>query len=750
MTSISVIKRDGSKVPLDITKIHKMTSEACEGLDVSESELQLNARIQFFNGIKTSEIQETLVKSAADLISEEFPDYQFVASRLISYALRKQVFGEYRIKELYEHVVDVVNQGFYEPKLLEWYSREEWNDMNGFIDHDRDFTIAYAGMDIWREKYLVRNRATKQYFETPQIAYMLIAATFFHAYPKETRLKYVKEFYDSASTFEISLPTPIMCGLRTPEKQFSSCVLIEVGDDLDSIFSSTHAIGKYIAKRAGIGIGAGALRSIGSKIRNGDTVHTGAFPFYRMFQSAVDSCSQGGVRKGSGNLNFVGWQYEFEDLIVLKNGKGTDKDRLRGLDYTVQLNRLFYERLVEGGEISFFSTSEVPGLYKAFFEDYDKFKFLYEKAEKNPKIRRKTMSALEFFSTIMRERKETGRIYIMNVDHCNTHSAFIESLAPIKMTNLCVEVTLPTEPFNNVHTGEGEIALCTLSAINWGMIKSPKDFERPAKLLVRALDELLTYQDYPVLAGAKNALQRRPLGIGPVGLAHWLAKNNIPYENISKDGLQKVHEWAEAWSYYLIKASIDLAEEKGACELVHHTKYFGGVLPIDTYKKEVDELVEPIYKMNWGLLRDRASKFGIRNSTLMAGMPGETSTLANNATNGVEPVSSIVVMKGDTKQVIPDSKKLSKKYDFKFKQKSPRGYLSIMAVLQKFMDQAISVNTSYNPSFYENEEISDEELIGDLLFHYRYGGKTLYYFNTAPTSDKIQTETEESCESCTL
>jgi len=761
MTIIQVTKRNGSKESIDLEKFHKVVSWACEGIKgVSASEIEIRSQIQFYNSIKTSDIQETLIKAAADLISEDSPGYQYVAGRLINYHLRKEVYGDYNIPVLLDHIIEVVSLQYYDKDILRWYSSDEINTLNTYIDHDRDYKISYVGMEQFRGKYLIKNRSTGKIFETPQMAYMLIAMVLFRNY-KEDRLKWVKDFYDATSTFEISLPTPIMAGLRSPQKQFSSCVLIETDDSLDSINSSSSSIVKYVSQKAGIGIGAGSIRAIGSPIRNGDTSHTGVIPFFKLFQAAVKSCSQGGVRGGAATLYYPAWHLEFEDLVVLKNNKGTEDNRIRGLDYGVQFNKVMYERLLQGGNITLFSPSDVPDLYESFFIDTDKFRTIYEQAERNPKIRKKTVSAIELFSGFMQERKDTGRIYLQNVDHANDHGSFIKELAPIRMSNLCCEITLPTKPLNDINDPDGEISLCTLAAINWGKIRDPADFERPCTLAVRALDELLDYQDYPVLAARKSTMARRPLGVGIINLAYWLARNDLSYQHIDHDGLNKLHSFVEGWSYYLIKASIDLAKEKGACEKSMETKYGQGIFPIDTYKKEVDELATPQYRFDWGLLASQARTYGIRNSTLMALMPSETSAQISNSTNGIEPPRSLVSVKqskdGVLKQVVPEVRKLKKKYDLLWDQKSPEGYLKIVAVLQKFIDQGISVNTSYNPKFYEDEKIPMSEMIGHLLMFYKYGGKQLYYFNTADGAGEYEMPVlvigevvDDDCESCKI
>lgn len=761
-TQIQVTKRDGTKEPLDLNKFHKVVAWACEGLsNVSESEVEIRSHIQFYNGIKTSDIQETLIKAAADLISAENPTYQYVAGRLINYHLRKQVYGNYQVPPLAEHIDYVIGEGYYDPDILSWYSLEEIDGLDKYIDHERDFKIAYVGMEQFRGKYLIKNRVSGKIYETPQMAYMLIAMVLFRNYPKETRLQWVKDFYDATSNFEISLPTPIMAGLRSPQKQFSSCVLIETDDSLDSINATASSIVKYVSQKAGIGIGAGRIRALGSPIRNGDTSHTGVVPFFKHFQSAVKSCSQGGVRGGAATLYYPIWHLEVEDLLVLKNNKGTEDNRIRGLDYGVQFNKVMYERLLSGGNITLFSPGDVPDLYDSFFTDTEKFRELYEKYERSSRIRKKQIPAIDLFSAFMQERKDTGRIYLMNVDHANDHGSFIKETAPIKQSNLCCEIDLPTKPLNDINDENGEISLCTLAAINWGKIRDPADFERPCTLAVRALDELLDYQDYPVLAAKNSTMARRPLGVGIINLAYWLARNDLNYQHIDHDGLNRLHGYTEGWAYYLIKASVELAKEKGACPKSGETKYAQGIFPIDTYKKEVDELASPTYRFDWDALRKDAQQFGIRNSTLMALMPSETSAQISNATNGIEPPRSLVSVKqskdGVLKQVVPEVRKLKNKYDLLWDQKSPEGYLKICAVLQKFIDQGISVNTSYNPKFYEEEKIPMSEMLGHLLMFYKYGGKQLYYFNTNDGAGELEEAalpasevSEEDCDSCKI
>jgi len=761
---IQVTKRNGNREPLDIDKLHQVVFYACEDITgVSPSEVELKSQIQFFNGVTSKEIQETLIKAAADLISEETPNYQYVGGRLVNYALRKEVYGGFEPWHVKKLVDRNTESGFYDPELVTKYTDDEWNKIDTFIKHERDENLTYVAMEQLRGKYLCQNRVSGEIFETPQMCYILIAASLFQDYPVETRLQWVKEYYDAISLHDISLPTPVMAGVRTPQRQFSSCVLIETDDSLDSINATAASVVKYVSQKAGIGIGGGSIRAIGSPIRKGDAYHTGIIPFYKHFQSAVKSCSQGGVRGGAATIYYPVWHLEVEDMLVLKNNKGTEENRVRHMDYGVQFNKLMYERLVTGGDITLFSPADVPGLYDAFFADQDKFKELYERAERNTKLRKKTIAASELFSSFMEERKNTGRIYLQNVDNANDHGSFLPDLAPIKMSNLCAEITLPTKPLKDLNDPEGEISLCTLSAINWGNIRTPADFERVCRLAVRGLDALLSYQNYPILAAQLSTEKRRPLGVGIINFAYWLAKNDLSYQNITPEGLALVDEWAEAWSYYLIKASADLAVEQGAIPGNMETKYGHGITPNQTYKKDLDALVPHVERQDWAGLREQLKATGIRNSTLMALMPSETSAQIANATNGIEPPRSLISVKqskhGVLKQVVPEFKRLKNKYDLLWDQRSPEGYLKIMAVLQKYIDQGISVNTSYNPIFFEDEKIPMSTMLQHLLMFYKLGGKQLYYFNTNDGQGEIDVNKmmgelevvevdDEECESC--
>ena len=768
--SIQVKKRNDTLESIDLEKMHKVVFWATEGIEnVSASEVEMRSQLQFYEGITTAAIQETLIKSAADLISEEFPNYQYVAGRLINYHLRKEVYGSYQPCSLLELAERNIKNGFYDSLVLNSYTNVEWAELNSYINHQRDENFTYVAMEQWRGKYLVQNRVTGRIFETPQMAYMMIAATLFKDYDKSTRLQWVRDYYDETSLGNISLPTPVMAGVRTPQRQFSSCVLIEVADSLDSINATTSAIVKYVSQKAGIGIGAGRIRALGSPIRNGDSYHTGVIPFYKLFQSATKSCSQGGVRSGSATLYYPLWHLEIEDLLVLKNNKGTEDNRVRHIDYGVQFNKLMYERLISGGEITCFSPDEVPEMYEAFFNDQHLFKRLYEAAEKNPLLRKRTFKAAELFGRFMQERKDTGRIYLQNVDHANTHSPFKEEVAPIKMSNLCSEIDLPTLPLNDISDESGRIALCTLSAINWGNVAKPADFEKLCRLVVRGLDALLSYQNYPIKAAQLSTEEFRPLGVGIINFAYFLAKNDTSYSD--PGALALVDEYAEAWSYYLIKASAELAAEFGPCTRWKDLKYSDGRLPIDTRKMDVDELVPHVERMDWSSLREKIKATGIRNATLMAIMPAETSAQISNATNGIEPPRSYVSIKqskhGVLKQVVPEFERLKDQYELLWDQKSPEGYLKICSVLQKYIDQGISINTSYNPTFYPEEKIPMSEMLKHLLLAYKYGNKQLYYFNTydgqgeinindlAKTesivglADKVA-EDDENCDGCVI
>ena len=745
-TNIKVTKRDGRLEDINLDKIHRVVTWAAEGLqNVSVSQVELKSHIQFYNGIRTDDIHETIIKAAADLISQDTPDYQYLAARLAIFHLRKIAYGEFEPPLLYDHVKKLTEAGKYDRHIIADYSREEFNELNAYIDHSRDMTFSYAAVKQLEGKYLVQNRVTRQIYETPQFLYILVAMCLFSKYPKETRLDYVKRFYDAVSTFKVSLPTPIMSGVRTPTRQFSSCVLIECDDSLDSINATTSAIVKYVSQRAGIGINAGRIRGLGSEIRGGEAQHTGCIPFFKMFQAAVKSCSQGGVRGGAATLFYPLWHIEAESLLVLKNNRGVEDNRIRQLDYGVQINRLLYTRLIKGGNITLFSPNEVPGLYDAFFADQDEFERLYTKYEQDPNIRKRTLSATDLFSTLMQERAGTGRIYIQNVDHCNTHSPFDPSVAPVHQSNLCMEIALPTKPLDNINDPNGEIALCTLSAFNLGALNSLDELEGLADLTVRALDALLDYQDYPVEAARTATMNRRTLGIGVINYAYYLAKNGVRYSDDSALGL--THRTFEAMQYYLLKASVNLAKEYGACPLFNQTVYSQGKLPIDTYKKDLDAVCNEPLHYDWENLRADIVKYGLRNSTLTALMPSETSSQIANATNGIEPPRGLVTVKaskdGILKQVVPEFETLKDAYETLWQLPGNEGYLKLVGVMQKFVDQSISANTAYDPNKFEGSKVSMKQMLKDLLTAYKYGVKTLYYHNTRDGADDTQTDIQD-------
>ena len=760
-----VVKRNGSIEPLNLEKMHIMCEKACKGLaGVSASQVEIQSGIQFYDGITTGEIQEILIRSASDLIDLDHPNYQFVAARLLLFTLRKQVFG--RIHDhppLIEQVKNCVEAGVYDKELLNLYTEQEFAKLESFIDHDRDYLFTYAGLRQIVDKYLVQDRSTGALYESPQFMYLLISASIFSKYPEDTRLDYIKKYYDAISKHRINIPTPIMAGVRTPIRQFASCVLVDIDDTLDSIFSSDMAVGKYVAQRAGIGINAGRIRGINSKIRGGEVQHTGVVPFLKKFESTVRCCTQNGIRGGSATVHFPIWHQEIQDIIVLKNNKGTEDNRVRKLDYSIQLSALFYQRFIDNEQITLFSPHDVPGLYDSFgTEDFDE---LYVKYENDESVPRKTISAQELILDLLKERAETGRIYIMNIDHCNSHSSFVDK---VEMSNLCQEITLPTKPIQHIDDETGEIALCILSAINVGKIRDLSDLEVLCDLAVRSLDELIDFQQYPVRAAELATKARRSLGIGYIGLAHYLAKQGVSYDD--QEAWNLVHDLSEAFQYNLIKSTVNLAKEKGACEFSSMTKYGQSILPIDTYKKDVDDIVPNDLKYDWDSLRLLVSEYGVRNSTLSAQMPSESSSIVSNATNGIEPPRGYLSIKkskkGPLKQIVPQYGSLKNNYTLLWEMTSNKGYINIVAVMQKFFDQAISGNWSYNPEHYPNNEVPVSDMAQDLLTTYKYGWKTSYYQNTYDIkTDEVEEEvpasldnlicdildtSEEDCESCKI
>ena len=765
-----VKKRNGSIEPLNLEKMHVMVEEACKGLaGVSASQVEIQSGIQFYDGITTGEIQEILIRSASDLIDLDHPNYQYVAARLLLFAVRKQIFGRiHDHPKLIDHVKHNVDKGVYDSEILTLYSEEEFNRLQGFIDHERDYIFTYAGLRQVVDKYLVQDRSTGELYESPQFMYLLISAFIFSKYPKETRLDYVKKYYDAISKHKINIPTPIMAGVRTPIRQFASCVLVDIDDTLDSIFSSDMAIGRYVAQRAGIGINAGRIRGINAKIRGGEVQHTGVVPFLKKFEATVRCCTQNGIRGGSATVHFPIWHQEIQDILVLKNNKGTEDNRVRKLDYSIQLSKLFYERFISNEKITLFSPHDVPGLYDSFgTDDFDE---LYLKYENDESVPRKTIGAQELFLDLLKERAETGRIYLMNIDHCNSHSSFMDK---VEMSNLCQEITLPTKPIQHIDDETGEIALCILSAINIGKIRDVSDFEVLCDLAVRSLDELIDFQQYPVRAAEIATKARRSLGVGFIGLAHYLAKQGVKYDDPA--AWQLIHDLTESFQYHLLKATVQVAKEKGACEYSDNTKYSHGILPIDTYKKDVDELVPNNLKYDWESLREEVKEYGVRNSTLSAQMPSESSSVVCNATNGIEPPRGYLSVKkskkGPLKQIVPSYGTLKNNYTLLWDMPSNTGYINIVAVMQKFFDQAISGNWSYNPQHYEGSEVPTSVMAQDLLTTYKYGWKTSYYQNTydiktdeveeMPPIDNEQSKLnsllndlsnaeEEACESCSI
>ena len=768
--SINVKKRDGSVESLNLEKIHKMVEEACKGLGgVSASQVEMNSGIQFFDGITTEQIQEILVRSASDLIDLDHPNYQFVAARLLLFSLRKEAFHKNIWKEGMPSVFDVaaynatVNK-VYDEEILDKYSDEDWIKINSWIDHDRDYLFTYAGLRQVTDKYLVQDRSNGEVYETPQYMYMLIALTLFAEYPLATRLDYVRRYYDAISKHKINIPTPIMAGVRTPLRQFASCVLVDSDDTLDSIFSSDMAIGRYVAQRAGIGINAGRIRGVNSKIRGGEVAHTGVIPFLKKFESTVRCCTQNGIRGGSATVHFPIWHQEIEDIIVLKNNKGTEDNRVRKLDYSIQISKLFYERFINNEDITLFSPHDTPGLYDAFgTPDFDD---LYKRYESDGSIPKKTIGGQELLLDLLKERAETGRLYIMNIDHCNEHSSFKDK---VYMSNLCQEITLPTKPLQHIDDPNGEIALCILSAVNVGKVSKKEELEEICDLAVRGLEELVDYQEYPVAAAELSTKNRRSLGIGYIGLAHYLAKHGEHYDDPAAWKL--VHDLSESFQYYLLKSSNTIAQEKGKCGYFDRTKYADGILPIDTYKRDIDEFCGTELKHDWESLRTSITTHGLRHSTLSAQMPSESSSVVSNATNGIEPPRGYLSVKkskkGPLKQIVPQYQTLKNNYTLLWDMPNNTGYINIVAVMQKFFDQAISGNWSYNPLNYPNNEIPVSVMAQDFLTTYKYGWKTSYYQNTYDVKEDddkeeekkqsiedlltqiLETE-EEDCDSCKI
>lgn len=756
-----VIKRNGQRVPYNEEYIHKIVGYACEGIEgVSLSEIVLHARIQAYDGITTAEIHDMTIKSAADKISLETPNYQYVAANLLIFKIRKMAYGQWQPPSLYNHLQKMCQNHWYDSNLLQKYTQEEIAFFNTMIRHHLDLRFSYAAVKQFEGKYLIQNRVTGQIMESPQMALMCLTLALFQDFfphQKEERQKLICDFYTNLAEQNISLPTPIMAGVRTPLKQFSSCVLIECSDSLDSIAATGTAIINYVSQRAGIGINAGAIRAKGTPVRHGSVFHTGITPFLKFFQAAVQSCSAGGVRSGAATVYYPLWHYEIEDLLVLKNNRGIEENRVRHMDYGVQINGFFYKRLQQGQDITLFSPHDVPDMYQAFFADQELFTKLYEYYENNSKIKfKKKIKSIELFSLLMKERSSTGRIYIMNVDHCNTHSSFKPNLAPIRQSNLCAEVTLPTRPLSLKNKENGEIALCTLAAVNVGKIGlNRKKMQLCTKLLVYALDSLIDYQDYPVYEAEKNTKERRSLGIGVINYATFLAQQGLKFSDNHR--LDITHELFEMFQYYCLEASVKLAQIKGPCARFSETKYSEGILPIDTYyKKGIDKIIShKVLKLDWEELRQKILKFGMRNSTLTALMPSETSSQISNSTNGIEPPRALISVKqskdGILKQVVPNIETLADNYELLWKLPDNQGYLTKVGIMQKFIDQSISTNTNYDPQHFEDSKVPMQLLLKDLLLAYSLGIKTLYYHNTRDHSaDNLAQQYDCSSGACKI
>ena len=728
MSNVKVIKRNSETEVLNYEKINKVLKWATENISsVSASDVAMNAQLQFYDGITTTEIHKVLIQSASDMISEETPNYQYVACKLLNYLLRKEIFNTYNnFPRLKDFILKNVERGIYDSSILEKYTEYDIDKIETFVKHDRDEELTYAGLQQLMDKYMLKDRKTDTVYETPQFMYIIISMTLFANLEGKDRLKKIKTFYELISTHKISLPTPIMAGVRTPSRQYSSCVLIDVDDNLESIFNSNTAVGKYISKRAGIGLNF-RIRSIGSKIRNGEAVHTGIIPFVKMFEATVKSCSQGGIRGGAATAHYPFWHKEIEDIVVLKNNRGNELNRVRRIDHSIQLCRLFYNRFVKNENITLFSPADVPDLVESF-GDNDKFEKLYVKYENDKSIDKLQISARKLLDFIIQERIETGRIYIMNIDNANSHSAFLEK---ISMSNLCQEINLVTHPLNDLNDDEGEIALCVLSAINLGLINKLTDLEEICEMIVRGLDYVIENQEYLVKA-AEKMLQRRSIGVGVTNFAYWLVKNGLSYD--SPESLEKVDELFEYIQYYLIKASVKLAQEQGKCGYFDKTKYSKGILPIDTYNKNVDELVKREYSLDWESLRKDVVEYGMRNSTLTAMMPCESSSLVLSATNGIEPPRDTITIKKSKSGaplpvVVPEVSKYKNKYSFAYNFDNS-SMNNIVAVIQKWIDQGISVNHYYDVRKYEGGELPISVVAKDILDFYKYGGKQLYYANS--------------------
>ena len=777
MNNINVIKRDGTSVPLDISKIQRQVQNGCKGIDnVSPSMIEIKAQIELHDGIHTKTIDELLLKAMVNLIDEsENPEinnvnYQYVAGRQKVSMLRKEVYGDYNPPALYDIVKQNVELGMYTPELLEWYSKEEWDIIDLFIDHSKDENYTYAAIAQLAEKYLVQNRATGQIYETPQVRYAVAAATAFHNEPKDKRLKYVKDYYECASDGHFTLATPVLAGLGTPTKQFSSCVLISADDTLDSIFAAGEMMAKYASKRAGIGLEIGRIRPLGAPIRNGEIKHTGLIPFLKKWFGDLRSCSQGGIRNASCTVTLPVWHYQFEDFIVLKNNQGTEETRVRQLDYSVVVNKMFWNRYRNNENITLFDPHEVPDLYEAFYRNTEEFETLYKHYEHKRGLKKKVIPAVEVFKNgILKERTDTGRIYMVNIDNVISQGPFDTKYDPIYQSNLCQEILLPTKPFQRIEDEAGRIALCTLGSINWGAFKTPQEMRKACRVLVRSLSNLLSYQDFLSVQSKLANLDFEPLGVGITNLAYWHAKRGFKYG--TKEALADVKKWMEHQAYYLTEASVELAQERGACKNSARTFYGQGVFPWERRAEGVNELADftPSVNLDWEGLRQNLLKHGIRNATLMAVAPVESSSVVLNSTNGIEMPMELISVKeskaGSFVQVVPEYKRLKNRYQLMWDQRDCVDYLKTAAVLAAYIDQSLSTNTFYNPAYFEGGKVPATLISKNLMLASKWGIKTIYYslINKVGAKAVLQEENtnvvyfqqqkeevEEYCESCVL
>jgi ribonucleoside-diphosphate reductase alpha chain len=743
---ITVVKRNGERVPLDISKIQRQVAHGCRGIDgVSPSMIEIKAQLELHDGMSTETIDELLLKAMVDLIDEtENPEihninYQYVAGRQKISMLRKEVYGTYDPPKLYSIVKNNVEAGMYTKELLNWYTEDEWNIIDLFIDHSKDEQYTYAAIAQLTEKYLVQNRATGKIYETPQVRYAVAAATAFHSESTDQRLKYVKEYYECASEGHFTLATPVLAGLGTTTKQFSSCVLISSDDTLDSIFAAGEMMAKYASKRAGIGLEIGRIRPLGAPIRNGEIKHTGMIPFLKKWYSDLRSCSQGGIRNASCTITFPVWHYQFEDLIVLKNNQGTEETRVRQMDYSVVVNAMFWRRYKHGEDITLFDPHDVPDLYEAYYRDSKEFEKLYLQYEQDKTKKKKVISAEEIFKNgILKERTDTGRIYLVNIDNVINQGPFDTKTDPIYQSNLCQEILLPTRPFQRIEDPEGRISLCTLGSINWGAFRNPQDMRKACRVLVRSLSNLLNYQDFLSIQSKLANEDFEPLGVGITNLAYWHARRNFKYGE--KDSLAEVKRWMEHQAYYLTETSVELAQQRGACKRSEFTYYGKGIFPWERRANGVNELTDFTPSLDWEPLRARMKQYGIRNATMMAVAPVESSSVVLNSTNGIEMPMELISVKeskaGSFVQVVPEYKRLKNRYQLMWDQTDCVGYLKTAAVLAAYIDQSLSTNTFYSPKHFKDGKVPGTLIAKNLMLAYKWGLKTIYYSLISKTDSK--------------